>query len=536
MTRICLLASLIALLFAVPAWGANPADPEDWDAGTYEINPEPTDTASQGDDHIRDVKIQVRRRSAVEHQFGIHADVDATASDDNGLHRMGSARCFVKDDAPTALEMEAYDNTTGAGLVAGEQLDTISSALICNPQVSDCSDLLEYVGNGRCWFDRDGADNIDDTPDDYTLYVYDDKTAAVGTPDALAQWELADRGSSMGENLLTNGDFDMLPEEADGETCVDADSDGVCDAPLTGADAYPGWTDDADMQLTSYQATDFSEGTGYSMTLTAGSNADTLSQALVLKGGSRTYAVVARVLPTAGGDTCVLDQSGAASEVFFPVTSPAAAAWTTLYGEFTTAAGALDTVTITIGATLATDVCEWDHVAVYEVNPDVIPLAGDFVSVQELATDLDLCDIGVGNNCALDVDIIESAVFIAPAPGCFVDAQAQVSTIMNNAGLLDTVDFQGLFVIQVDIDGAGYNTVSATDVDYQMANSLTLVPVTQIADSHYLRAVSNAVTAGATYQFKLMWDGTVMGNIPDAFDVQGTSAPAQLFVEFNCPE
>ena len=111
MTRICLLASLAALLIAAPAWGAAPADPEDWDA-VYEANPLTTDSATQGDDHIRDAKIQTRRRLNVEHQFSTLIGSGSADSDDDGLHRMGSARCFIKDSAPTRLELDSYDNAT----------------------------------------------------------------------------------------------------------------------------------------------------------------------------------------------------------------------------------------------------------------------------------------------------------------------------------------------------------------------------------------------------------------------------------------
>jgi len=542
MTRICLLASLAALLIAAPAWGAAPADPEDWDA-IYEANPLTTDSATQGDDHIRDAKIQTRRRLNVEHQFSTLIGSGSADSDDDGLHRMGSARCFIKDSAPTRLELDSYDNATGLDLVNGELLLSISGGaaggFVCDPNTTDCSDLLEYQGQGRCWFDRDGADGIDNTADDYTLYVYDDRTADVDVADALAQWELADRGSGLGPNLLYNGDFEVMPAMVDGEACIDLFNaggppenagvpNGLCD--IDGATAaYPGWDLVTTGHLESYQATDFSEGTGYSIEISGDADADGISQELVLPGGSRTYAIIARVLPTAGGDICKISTLATAGTTNVEVSSPAAAAWTTLYGEFVTTAGALDTVEIHLAGSAAADICEWDHVAVREVNPSAIPIAGDFIHETTMVADVDLCPGLAGVECDGDIDIVEGPTFIVPTNGCYVSTTAQFGTTIDTG--LDA-DFDGLMVMQMSEGGGAYATVSAYDVEYDI---LDLSPNKDHVIPWFIRAIGGSLVAGQTYQFKAMYDGNATANPPTSWDVFGTQAAARLITEFNCP-
>lgn len=121
----------------------NPSPPENWDL-TYETNPAPGDVVSQGDDWIRQVKLDIRKRAEVEAHFG------SVNGDDNGLLRVGSARAFVQNAAPTVIEQADYNNTTGSSGTA-----TLSDN-------ATNSSPAEKVGLGRLWLDTD--DNV--------LYVY----------------------------------------------------------------------------------------------------------------------------------------------------------------------------------------------------------------------------------------------------------------------------------------------------------------------------------------------------------------------------
>ena len=84
--------------FAVALPGASFAGPLIWNSG-FEASPANDDLFSQGPLRIRDLKENIRERLSVEHHFG------SATTNDNGLHQVGSARCFVQDAEPTNLEL-----------------------------------------------------------------------------------------------------------------------------------------------------------------------------------------------------------------------------------------------------------------------------------------------------------------------------------------------------------------------------------------------------------------------------------------------
>jgi len=127
----------------------NPS-PQVWSAA-YELDPTATDPVSQGDDHLRQAKNEVRRRLTAEHDFstvpGLYIDT--------GRHIQGSARVFNQNTAPTV------DGTFTPSCLFGTG-DTLG--------FSGCDD-------GRLWIDKDGPDNVAGNADDRQLYVCTDADA-----------------------------------------------------------------------------------------------------------------------------------------------------------------------------------------------------------------------------------------------------------------------------------------------------------------------------------------------------------------------
>ncbi len=79
-----------------------------WDAA-YEASPAGTDSAGLGDNKIRDLKVDIRERRAVEHVAGI-----TETQANHGWHREGSARAFV------AGKSDLTDYNDPAGTTIGD--------------------------------------------------------------------------------------------------------------------------------------------------------------------------------------------------------------------------------------------------------------------------------------------------------------------------------------------------------------------------------------------------------------------------------
>ncbi len=132
------------------AYAAFNAPPQAWTAA-YELDPTATDPVSQGDDHLRAVKTEVRDRAETEHQWGSGLGLVTT---DTGRHLFGSARVFFQTAAPPV---------TGA---VGD---------LCLTEAD--RDGNRFCDAGRLWLDQDGADNVALTADDGTLNVSIDTDA-----------------------------------------------------------------------------------------------------------------------------------------------------------------------------------------------------------------------------------------------------------------------------------------------------------------------------------------------------------------------
>lgn len=112
-----------------------------WDA-SFEATPANSDLVSQGDDRIRELKVEIADRGEDEQCWGTGATTGCPGSGDNGFHREGSARGFFATAAPTTL-----NDAASTALAAGH--------------------------DGRVWVDDDGLDGSAATYDDTVLHAWD---------------------------------------------------------------------------------------------------------------------------------------------------------------------------------------------------------------------------------------------------------------------------------------------------------------------------------------------------------------------------
>lgn len=180
---------LLALLVSILARGFDvgyvmatlPAQPSVWDTSTFEGAPGASDVMSEGDDHMRRTKVEIRGRLETEHHFGTNEDAG-----DDGRHREGSCMIFMQDAAPTAITVNDYHNGTNAAANA----------------------TLEQ---GRVWADTNNGN---------TLYTYDaafEEAIAIPTG-VIVLWD------------DPNGD----------EDCDGSETAGDCPCGFTRTDAFDG--------------------------------------------------------------------------------------------------------------------------------------------------------------------------------------------------------------------------------------------------------------------------------------------------------
>lgn len=366
-----------------------------WNASWEAIPDGATALASDIDTFIKDFKTEVRQRVEVEHKFG------NGSTDDNGLHELGSARCFAQNAAPTDIARAQYNSAAGAD--AGTTLSTEE----IGPSTDD-------IGKGRCWIDLDGPDNVSGTPDDFSLAIWDEtnniwKYLLVGNPDVTAlanERFLFDPGKY---NLLYNGSFEVYDGVGGNNTSV-----------VTPA----GWTlSNATVTYTNNPTNTEGNGVQVNVTATAGNGA--ITQALTSLKASTTYYVVARVKKTAGL-SCDMATSGAATNL--NTTDVTSATFVSNSGTFVTD-GVVTAVVLSLRSTNNTDVCAWDSVAVYELSNDRRGLsqAGRVVVYDSDTTN------------GTDVPVVKAAVpnlsasFTPPGPGWIVEVHAGLS-FSNTAG------------------------------------------------------------------------------------------------------
>lgn len=107
-----------------------------WNSGTFEAAPANTDPVSLGDDQIRELKENVRKRAQVETYWG--TDI---AGGETGRAREGSARAFYAATDPSVLSNSVTDTTGDANLGTNDDGRLLRR--------SDTGELKVY--NGSAW-------------------------------------------------------------------------------------------------------------------------------------------------------------------------------------------------------------------------------------------------------------------------------------------------------------------------------------------------------------------------------------------------
>lgn len=488
MNRFHLWASAAALATAlgVAAWAANPVNPDQWDSG-YEESPENSDDVEQGDDWMRQIKKDTRGRLAAEHQFGNGIGDDSNTSD-NGLHRIGSARAFVQDAAPTALSDSAEDFSNAVlNGGTGTLLDTETNGAAC----TDCDGNAE-VGHGRLWADKDGtwpgasttalADDRDGG--DHRLMVYDDTTGFVDVR-ALPLTGAVDR------NLLVNGDF-----EIDGSGAGDTVAEGWSEV-LTPTHAH---------QI----ASDTLLGYGLSYKITAaGAALEGANQTIKVK-KSTTYYISADVIDSVG--TCRVTTTGGDTNV--SLTSDDGGTMQKLYGTFNSDSSATDVV-VNLLSVADTNACEWDNVAVWEETNAPSYVQG----FAWRGTTTDATAISIDTD-----DLISSPTFEIPGNSCYFNLSANFNGSTSAAAEWYTIIEYNL---AGGADATACETLTDTDAAGQHINgtpSCVLPTTTTMGGA--------AIDAGDAIVFNLSFDeiGTG-GNIAPSCDTR----VCDLSVEMVCP-
>lgn len=387
-----------------------------WDAG-FEADPDgATDLVSDLDTFIQAFKLETRRRASVETIWG-------TGSDDNGLHRLGSARGFIQNAAPTDLvgpgQYNAPAGAFGGTPLADEELG--ASAI--------------DQGTGRFWVDADGLDTAV-TSDDRQLSVWTDTVgfqAVTALPSTLGLGGL---------NQVYNGSFEIT------------DGTGL----LASTTVASGWALLGTPDIAYDDVANSTEGDGFAMeTIATGAVNEGATQTLAGLKESTVYVIRARVRPvvgtcslvTTGGSVNATDTSAAASGVF-----------ETLESTFTTDATPANVV-VRLESDAAADECDWDHVTVFERMP-AVSQPGPVICRD---TDSDVTNDAY--TAVAWTDGLVSCSITPPAPGYSVQVRAQLvgnydgagngalaGRLRENCGAAATVAM-GTVVVLTDADAVG---------------------------------------------------------------------------------
>lgn len=334
----------------------------------FEGTPAATDPFVEGPTRMQETKENVRKRLQVEHRFG------TTSTDDNGLHHIGSSRCFVQDAAPTAIALADF-------LVAG------GTATLSDDESSSSTSPATKLGHGRCWIDPDGLDGVVGTPDDFLYYIYDqDPDGDADYSDAA--WVVVDGANVLlGQNVAGCGGFE----------CMDAAS--------TSAPSMGQWSLDGTPTMT-YATTLVTEGLGLEMIASSTVTGEGILLELDGLRTSATYVVAVRTQLTSGTGTCALKTANmtTGSGVDLAEITSASATYATLRGIFSTGTS-LNTspqIELEVNVTSGTVVCSWDHVSVREVRGsfDEVRRGGNVVQAVTYSGATNIDDSGGGGGGA----------------------------------------------------------------------------------------------------------------------------------------
>ena len=506
MNRTCnfLAALVFSGVLATAALAGLPTTPEPWDAGGagYEDDPVSTDPVAGGDDHLRGVKEEVRTRLNVEHQFGTVTNMNAT-SYDNGLHRLGSARCFIRDDSPDSLcgDVGAFENCGDHPNTSGpSQVTTLSAA----GSQSDPND----IGHGRCWIDVDGPDDIDGTTDDFTLWVFDENTAS-------GSWVRAnttrDRLLHNGPNLLYNGDFEI---EGDGSTTLPDGWTAVDGGATSGGPTYD------------VNPTDATQGAGLDVEITADADIalgnDAISQVLNGLKAATTYVFTARVFTVGANDICTIDVAGEDTTTL-PVSTTLFQAWETVTGTFTTdATPAAITVSLENDDTDAGTGCVWDRISVYERQIESVGNNRGFLwTLSSTSTQ----SLGLLSDAAFSD--LTSPVFDITGDNCYADVDYNVRFLLTNTSNFDQ---DGYIRLQYD-NGSGFTdlwagqnseTASVTTVELDPEGYYSMTSAGTVERRLKMRGKVGPLTAGAVFQTRVYMDTLLAVSATDTLALDPT--------------
>ena len=481
---------LVAVSLVVWTSDAQAVEADEVWATAFEESPANNDSISAGAAKVRATRSNVRARLEVEHFIGGTA---ASEDDDNGHHRLGSARCYMTNAAPAGL----FDSHSGINLITDlEDLNVSTPAsndgTLANIASGAAGEQEEDdIGHGRCWIDLDGADgetNNDCTAsaapsacctalntgtcnlDNNKMYIYlgidgDGGSEDTGLP---AGWEEvkaeSDPNGSVGgqihltSNYVTNGDFEW--NATDGGT--------ACDSTTIPSE----WTA-VDGETFTYLQVD-SEGEGCAVVITDINGADGISQVLNNLQANSSYRVTARVDAADASDVCTLTISGAATESEGVHTGVAIA---TIESTFTTTA--LADVTIALISTVAGDICTWDHVSVRRETRTIVPDAG-IIAIFDTYTDSPGTAVEEEGTGFADVTDL-SISFNPPTPGWIVQLGATVSIGCDSATC--NIEADEGFACRLEKDGSVIpgtliNELGPTDAtDYSTSVYLTAIDI-----------------------------------------------------------
>lgn len=448
-----------------------------WNAG-WEARPAGTDQASDLDLFINEFKTEVRQRLEVEHIFG-------PSGDDNGLHTMGSARCFVQNAAPTDINSATAalgQYNSAAGVDAGTALTT-----------DEVGATTRDLGSGRCWIDLDGPDNVSGTPDDRSfaswdetnnIWKYEDLANSAATTLASQRF-LFDPGKY---NLLYNGDFSIT------------DGTGA-----TGGSGTPAnWVLLATNPTISYTTppSEATEGQGVQVNLLRGAGDGGIEQLVTLK-GTTTYYLMARVRAT-GAAGCGLSTANAGGSNLTEVTTTSAT-YTTLSGTFVTTAGALDPLNIRVRVITGAGSCQVSRVELFETTSDRrgISQGGTTAcrSTNNTSTDNFYNDHAAAGSVVF-VDSGLSCTINVPGPGYMIRVEGLLmgETDVNNAGLeaqlRQNCSLAGNSIVAMNIATSPNTTAFATDVIGVPVNFLNITPTTGDQCVYTIEGLGHGDTVG----------------------------------------
>lgn len=472
------LAALASVLLATPAPAGVYNSTYEGSAGTHGAFPGST-AASLIDDHARNARQELRYRLEVEHFIG---DQDGTA-DDNGLHRVGSARCYVQATAPTTLNdshstaaITDYDNLSapGGGNDSG-------GAGLEDEATTSAGEIEDDIGHGRCWIDTD----------DYQMYIFVGE-AGDNTPSTVADGWIPVQDSFTGGplstsfyrfsgNLVFHGSFDG----------TDGDGDPGATGTTTGM-PY-GWTNRFNSATGTHTYVDpvtVTEGEGlmYVHTTEGATGTDSgITQTLGGLKASTWYKFEVRA-SAATDDTCQLRVTGTGVTTLpigQEVETATTGAFETLRVWAQTDSSANDLTMILQGPDSG-DVCSWKHASVTERTESATSIGA--IGYRSAVTPYIACNTTYVAPCA---DIVTVTV-IPPGPGYMAQIHGKANYVSAVSGAQCFLElWENAVGTQLDESNASHQPLAT--------------PAIEVGSLHvnYLYGITEPMTAGTPYVFTL---------------------------------